>query len=169
MRPERVPDAAPRWIARRPRVRREPAPPHARNWRCRNPRWFGKPSRRRSRPFAGLRPSRSGVALTLNFPNPGSDTSAPLAAAPTMSFKKSSTIDLALGFAYAMRLRELCDEFRCVHCRGSLRFDSRRLWHGPADMSLPRYWSTNAGLPRRLDSASSRSPMAAPCNEWRLS
>jgi hypothetical protein len=36
-------------------------------------------------PFAGLRPSRSGVALTLNFPNPGSDTSAPLAAAPTMS------------------------------------------------------------------------------------
>src|SRR5271166_6275218 len=46
-------------------------------------------------PFAGLRPSRSGVALTLNFPNPGSDTSAPLAAASTMSFKMSSTIDLA--------------------------------------------------------------------------
>src|SRR5271166_2818470 len=46
-------------------------------------------------PLAGLRPSRSGVALTLNFPNPGSDTSAPLAAASTMSFRKSSTIDLA--------------------------------------------------------------------------
>ena len=46
-------------------------------------------------PLAGLRPSRSGVALTLNFPNPGSDTSAPLAAASTMSLKMSSTIDLA--------------------------------------------------------------------------
>ena len=29
-------------------------------------------------PLAGLRPSRCGVALTLNFPNPGSDTSAPV-------------------------------------------------------------------------------------------
>jgi hypothetical protein len=28
-------------------------------------------------PLAGLRPSRCGVALTLNFPKPGSDTSAP--------------------------------------------------------------------------------------------
>jgi hypothetical protein len=46
-------------------------------------------------PLAGLRPSRSGVALTLNFPNPGSDTSTPLAAASTMSLKMSSTIDLA--------------------------------------------------------------------------
>jgi hypothetical protein len=46
-------------------------------------------------PLAGLGPSRSGVALTLNFPNPGSDTSAPLAAASTMSLKMSSTIDLA--------------------------------------------------------------------------
>src|ERR1700733_2980223 len=46
-------------------------------------------------PFAGLRPSRSGVALTLNFPKPGSDTSAPLAAESTMSLKMSSTIDLA--------------------------------------------------------------------------
>src|SRR5260370_25813502 len=45
-------------------------------------------------PLAGLRPSRSGVDLTLKFPNPGIDTSAPLAAASTMSFKKSSTIDL---------------------------------------------------------------------------
>jgi hypothetical protein len=46
-------------------------------------------------PFAGLRPSRSGVALTLNFPNPGSDTSAPLAAASKIFFMMSSTIDLA--------------------------------------------------------------------------
>src|SRR5271157_5392572 len=46
-------------------------------------------------PFAGLRPSRSGAALTLNFPNPGSDTSAPLAAASTMSLRMSSTMDLA--------------------------------------------------------------------------
>src|SRR6476660_2174890 len=46
-------------------------------------------------PLAGLRPSRCGVALTLHFPNPGSDTSAPLAAASTMSLKTSSTMDLA--------------------------------------------------------------------------
>src|ERR1700733_1041291 len=46
-------------------------------------------------PFAGLRPSRSGVALTLNFPKPGSDTSAPLAAASKIFFMMSSTIDLA--------------------------------------------------------------------------
>src|SRR5208283_4608687 len=46
-------------------------------------------------PLPGLRPSRSGVVLTLNFPKPGSDTSAPLAAASTMSFKMPSTIDLA--------------------------------------------------------------------------
>src|ERR1700733_7124318 len=46
-------------------------------------------------PFAGLRPSRSGVALTLNFPKPGSDTSAPLAAASKIFFMTSSTIDLA--------------------------------------------------------------------------
>ena len=36
-------------------------------------------------------------------------------------------------------------------------------------MSLSRYWSINAGLPRQLDSARSRSPKAAPCNERRLS
>ena len=76
---------------------------------------------------------------------------------------------LGLRFADAMRLGEPRDEFGCVHCRGSLRFDSRRLWHGPADMLLSRYWSINAGLPRPLGSASSRSPIAAPCNEWRLS
>src|SRR5208283_450353 len=46
-------------------------------------------------PLAGLRPSRSGITLTLNLPNPGRDTSAPLAAASTMSFKMSSTMDLA--------------------------------------------------------------------------
>ena len=69
-------------------------------------------------PFAGLRPSRSGVALTLNFPNPGSDTSAPLAAASTMSFKMSSTIDLACALL-RHGLSDLCDEFGCVHCRGS--------------------------------------------------
>src|SRR5580704_11776681 len=43
-------------------------------------------------PLVGLRPSRSGVSLTLNFPNPGSEISSPFAAAPMMLFSMLSTI-----------------------------------------------------------------------------
>jgi len=46
-------------------------------------------------PVAGLRPSRAGLLLTLNFPNPGIETSSPLAAASAMAAKTPSTIFLA--------------------------------------------------------------------------
>ena len=61
---------------------------------------------------------------------------------------------LGLRFADAMRLSELCDEFGCVHCRGSQRFETGRLWHGPVAMSLSRHWSIHVGTLRRRDSAS---------------
>jgi len=53
-------------------------------------------------PLDGLRPSRSGVSLTLNFPNPGSEISSPFAAALTMVFSMLSTI------AWACVLLTLC-------------------------------------------------------------
>jgi hypothetical protein len=37
------------------------------------------------------------------------------------------------------------------------------------DMSSSRYWSLNADVPRHHGSATSRWPVAAPCNERRLS
>src|SRR5208283_4747342 len=46
-------------------------------------------------PLVGLRPSRSGVSLTLNFPNPGSEISSPFAAALMMLFSMLSTIPCA--------------------------------------------------------------------------
>jgi hypothetical protein len=49
-------------------------------------------------PFAGLRPSRSGEALTLNFPKPGNDTSPSLAAPLTMLFRTLSRIAWACVF-----------------------------------------------------------------------
>jgi ROS/MUCR transcriptional regulator protein len=47
-------------------------------------------------PLAGLRPSRLGVVLTLNFPKPGSETSAPLAAASTALCALAPNCDLQL-------------------------------------------------------------------------
>jgi hypothetical protein len=58
-------------------------------------------------PLAGLRPSRSGVTLTSNLPNPDRDTSAPVAAASTMSLKNVLNDGLGLRFAYAMHLSDL--------------------------------------------------------------
>jgi enoyl-CoA hydratase/carnithine racemase len=46
-------------------------------------------------PLAGLRPSRSGEALTLNFPNPAKETSSSLAAALTMLVNMLSRIACA--------------------------------------------------------------------------
>src|ERR1700684_4105406 len=46
-------------------------------------------------PLAGLRPSRSGEALTLNFPNPAKETSSSLAAALTMLFSTLARIACA--------------------------------------------------------------------------
>ena len=66
-------------------------------------------------PFAGLRPSRSGVALTLNFPNPGSETSAPLAAASIMFFRMSSTIDLACTLLTPCASAIFATSSDCVH------------------------------------------------------
>ena len=90
-------------------------------------------------PFAGLRPSRSGVALTLNFPNPRQRNLR--AACRRVHDVPQEVVDdrLGLRFADTMRLRELCDEFGCVHCGGSFGIHLGRLWHGPADMSLSRY------------------------------
>jgi hypothetical protein len=48
-------------------------------------------------PLAGLRPSRSGEALTLNFPNPAKETSSSLAAALMMlSTRYPESLALAL-------------------------------------------------------------------------
>jgi hypothetical protein len=56
-------------------------------------------------PFAGLRPSRSGVALTFRAACRGVDN------------VLEDVVDDGLGlhFAYAMRISDLCDEFGCVH------------------------------------------------------
>jgi hypothetical protein len=54
-------------------------------------------------PLAGLRPSRSGEALTLNFPNPANETSSLLTTALTMLFNKLSRI----AWACALICREL--------------------------------------------------------------
>src|SRR3546814_8890721 len=42
-------------------------------------------------PLAGLRPSRAGLSLTLNLPKPGSEISAPVAAASVNATKTAST------------------------------------------------------------------------------
>src|SRR5271155_2685305 len=49
-------------------------------------------------PFDGLRPSRSGESLVLNFPNPGNETSSPATAALTMLCSMSSRIARACVF-----------------------------------------------------------------------
>jgi hypothetical protein len=49
-------------------------------------------------PLAGLRPSRFGESLTLNFPNPAKETSSSLAAALTMLFNTLSRIACACAF-----------------------------------------------------------------------
>jgi hypothetical protein len=85
-------------------------------------------------PLAGLRPSRSGVALTLNLPNPGSETSCRVHDV----FQDVLDDGLGVRFAYAMSLSDLCDKFVGVHCK-SRRFDSGRPWHGPGAMSLLRH------------------------------
>jgi hypothetical protein len=61
-------------------------------------------------PPAGLRPSRCGVALTLNSPNRLRHL---CAAHRGVDNILQEVVDdrLGLGFACAMRLRELCDEF----------------------------------------------------------
>ena len=49
-------------------------------------------------PFDGLRPSRSGESLVLNFPNPANETSSPATAALTMLCSMSSRIACACVF-----------------------------------------------------------------------
>src|SRR5271165_1281311 len=91
-------------------------------------------------PLAGLRPSRSGITLTLNLPNPGSDTSAPLAAASTMSFKMSSTMDLACALLTSCASAIFAMSSVVFICRRSQRFSfGGRPWHGPSAMSLLRH------------------------------
>src|ERR1700733_13387673 len=93
-------------------------------------------------PFAGLRPSRSGVALTLNFPKPGSDTSAPLATASKIFFMMSSTIDLACALLTPCVSASFATS--SVTFIAGVPSDSRRLWHGPVGMSFSRDWPIHA-------------------------
>jgi hypothetical protein len=66
-------------------------------------------------PLAGLRLSRSGKALTLNFPNPAKETSSSLAAALTMLFQHAIQNRLRLRFGYVFSFCHDCDEFGRVH------------------------------------------------------
>ena len=105
----------------------------------------------------------------LNFPNPGSDTSAPLAAASTIFFKMSSTIDLACALLRPCVSVSFATSSNVFTAEFSSRFGSGRLCHGSAAMLFSRCCSIHAGLPRRHKKANTRRPIAGPCNEWRLS
>ena len=96
-------------------------------------------------PVEGLRPSRSGVAFTLNFPNPGIDVSVPLAAASAIALKTPSTIDfacalvrlLAVAISSAISFAVVLESWLlfCSHLtrriQGMVAHDGRRLGESP--------------------------------------
>jgi hypothetical protein len=63
-------------------------------------------------PFAGLRPSRSGEALTLNFCESGQRHFAVACRPADDAFQDAVQNRLGLPFRYVVRLREDCHEFR---------------------------------------------------------
>ena len=98
-------------------------------------------------PLAGLSPSRSGVALTLNFPNPGSDTSA-LRDGENLDLMVAHQDDIAAAlpigaraFAQARQNPRGMPADYTFRSRPALAFSASGKSHIPSEVNLVRRYS----------------------------
>ena len=84
-------------------------------------------------PLAGLRPSRSGVSLTLNFPNPGSEISSRSRAHDAVEHAVHNCLSLRLAHAIASAIFATRSD---VFIQASSRTESAGVSHSLEVMSL---------------------------------
>lgn len=99
-------------------------------------------------PVAGFRPSRAGESLTLNLPNPGTDTSSPAVAAVEIAPNTESRRALALFLGRSCS-SAACPRYRLqLPCRNSLPCrGGRNCCHGPAYLSKRWHGRQRCTLP----------------------